>query len=468
LARKRELPVLFNAEISSIGSEGNAIARVDNQVVFVPMAIPGDILDIRVTRKRKNYMEGVPIRFHRYSPLRITPRCSHFGVCGGCKWQHLPYSEQLKVKEQQVKDSLQRIAKTELPEISPIKGSENVFYYRNKLEFTFSNRRWLTAEEVKTAGKIEQENALGFHIPGLFDKVLAIDECFLQPEPSNRIRNSVREFTRNKGLEYYDFREQKGFLRNMIVRNTSTGGLMVVMVFGADRREEIESVLKHTSDTFPEITSLIYIINTKRNDTINDLEPVTWKGEPFITERLGSLEFRVGPKSFYQTNTLQASQLYRLTAEMAGLTGKETVYDLYTGTGTIACYIAGLASRVIGIEYVPEAVEDARVNAGLNGLSNVSFFAGDMKNILSSQFFELNGKPDVIITDPPRAGMHEDVVKAILISGAGKIVYVSCNPATQARDIAILSERYSVTAVQPVDMFPHTHHVENIVQLTLR
>jgi 23S rRNA (uracil1939-C5)-methyltransferase len=467
VSRKKELPVLERVKITDIGAEGNAIARVDNIVVFVPMLIPGDVVDIKVVRKRKKFMEGRVIRFHEYSPSRITPRCSHFGICGGCRWQHLPYEMQLKFKEQQVADSLKRIGKVEIPGIKPILGSADEYYYRNKLEYTFSDRRWLTFEEVKSGEPIN-EPALGFHIPGLFDKVLDIKECFLQPDPSNSIRNSLKEYAIKNELSFFDLKEQTGLLRNVIIRNSLNGDIMLIVIFSNEEREKREGLLDFLAEKFPQITSLYYIINSKKNSSLGDQEPVLYKGRDHILEEMDSLKFRIGPKSFYQTNTRQGITLYRVAKEFAALKGDETVYDLYTGTGTIACYLSASAGKVIGIEYVEEAVQDAVKNAGLNNIGNTEFFAGDMKNIFTGQFIAAHGHPDVIITDPPRAGMHDDVTKAILNSGADRIVYVSCNPSTQARDISLLSEKYYVSAVQPVDMFPHTHHVENVVLLKKR
>jgi len=459
------LPVLEKVKITDIGAEGNAVARVDNLVVFVPMLIPGDVVDIRVVRKRKKFLEGKVLRFHEYSPDRIAPRCSHFGVCGGCKWQHLPYDKQLVYKEKQVRDSLTRIGKIELSHVNPIIGSSEEFLYRNKLEFTFSDKRWLTTEEVASGEVIGKENAVGFHIPGLFDKVLDITECHLQPEPSNAIRNKVREYAIKNGLSFFDLKEQSGFLRTLLVRNTLSGDVMVIVVFFHEDVEKREGLLDFLATEFPRITSLMYVINSKKNDSLNDQLPVLYKGNDHLVEEMEGLKFRIGPKSFYQTNTRQALQLYTVARDFAGLTGSETVYDLYTGTGTIAIFVARMAGKVIGVEYVDEAVKDAVVNSEINNIKNTSFFSGDMKDILSDSFFEKNGRPDVIITDPPRAGMHEDVVKIIERAAPSKIVYVSCNPATQARDILLLSESYEVTRVQPVDMFPHTHHVENVVLL---
>jgi len=454
--------------ITDIGAEGNALARVDNLVVFVPMLIPGDIVDIKVIRKRKKYLEGRVVKFHQYSPDRIEPRCIHFGICGGCKWQHLPYNLQLKYKEKQVRDNLIRIGKIDIPEINPIIGSSGIFLYRNKLEYTFSDKRWLTKEEVASGAKFEKEDALGFHIPGLFDKVLDIEECHLQPDPSNSIRNAVRQYSLENNLQFFDLREQKGFLRNIVIRNSLDGKVMVIVVFFHDDFEKRNGLLDFIASEFPQVNSLMYVINSKKNDSLNDQEPVLYKGEDHLVEEMDGLKFRIGPKSFYQTNTRQALELYRIVRDFAELTGKEIVYDLYSGTGTIANYISALAGKVIGIEYVDEAVKDAIINSEINGISNTHFFAGDMKDILSEAFFASNGKPDVIITDPPRAGMHEDVIKIIANASPDRIVYVSCNPSTQSRDIQLLSDDYNVERVQPVDMFPHTHHVENVVLLKRR
>ena len=465
MGRRKGLPSLEKVTITDIGAEGNALARVDNLVVFVPMLLPGDVVDIQVIRKRKKYLEGKVIKFHEYSSDRIKPRCIHFGVCGGCKWQHLPYRLQLKYKEKQVKDNLSRIGKVELAEIKPIIASSEEYLYRNKLEFTFSDKRWLTKEEVGSETRFEREGALGFHIPGLFDKVLDIQECHLQPEPSNSIRNAVKEYSLRNNLEFFDLREQTGFLRNLIIRNSLKGDVMVIVVFFYEDIERREALLDFLGSSYPHITSLMYVINSKRNDSLNDQDPILYKGENYLLEEMEGLKFRIGPKSFYQTNTKQAFELYSVARNFAALSGNEIVYDLYTGTGTIANFVAKSASKVIGIEYVDEAVKDARINSEINNIHNTYFFSGDMKDVLSEKFIEDNGSPDVIITDPPRAGMHEDVIKVILKAAAKKIVYVSCNPATQARDILLLSEDYKVAGVQPVDMFPHTHHVENVVLL---
>ncbi len=465
MGKRKDLSLLERVRITDIGAEGNAIARVDNMVVFVPMLIPGDVADIRIIKKRKKYLEGIPVKFHEYSKDRIKPLCLHFGVCGGCKWQHLPYNLQLQFKEKQVKDNLIRIGKTGLPEINSIIGSADEYLYRNKLEYTFSNRRWITNDEVRSGLEIKNENALGFHIPGVFDKVLNISQCHLQPEPTNLIRNSVHEFARHNDLSYFDIKEQTGFLRNLIVRNSLDGNVMVIVVFYYEDAELRKSLLDFLHEKFPQIVSLMYVINCKQNDSLGDQDVILYKGDDHLIETMHGLKFRIGPKSFYQTNTRQASVLYGVVKDFAGLTGKEVVYDLYTGTGTIAIFLAGSALRVIGMEYLNEAVMDAEVNARINSINNAAFFAGDIKDLLSYEFITSKGNPDVIITDPPRAGMHEDVVKAIVSASPERIVYVSCNPATQARDIQLMSCKYAVSAVQPLDMFPQTHHVENIVLL---
>lgn len=469
MARKRKpYPLLEGVTITGVAAEGNALARVDDMVVFAPYGAPGDVVDIQVTKKRKSYAEGRITRIVTPGDVRIEPRCSHFGTCGGCRWQHLPYDVQLACKQQQVTDALTRIAKVELPEISPIKGSENIWEYRNKMEYTFSNRRWLTPEQMVSAEVFSDRDGAGFHIPGAFDKVLDIDRCYLQDDFSNRLRKFVKNYGIEHGLSFYDLREQHGLLRTLMVRMASTGEIMAVMCFGEDNPEAIAGVLDAVRAEFPEITSLLYVINLKVNDTITDQEILTHSGKDFIEEEMEGLRFRVGPKSFYQTNSRQAYELYKVARDFAGLTGDELVYDLYTGTGTIANFVSRHARHVIGIEYVPEAIEDAKVNSAINSIDNTEFYAGDMKDVLTDDFIAAHGRPDVMIVDPPRAGMHEDVVKVILNAAPRRIVYVSCNPATQARDLAMLDSRYRVTAVQPVDMFPHTHHVENVVRLERR
>lgn len=469
--KKKELPLLEKVTITDVAAEGKAVAKVNELVIFVPYVVPGDVVDLQVKRKKNHYAEAVAVKFHEKSPLRTEPFCSHFGVCGGCKWQCLSYEEQLKYKQKQVFDNLTRIGKVELPEFRPILGSEKTRFYRNKLEFTFSNKRWLTEEEVKQDVKYDQMNAVGFHIPGAFDKVLAIDKCWLQDDISNQIRNAVRDYAYAYNFPFFDLRTQEGLLRNIMIRTSSTGELMVVLqckVTDDEGRRKMEEILQFMADSFPQITSLMYVINNKCNDTIGDLDVEVFKGNDHIFEEMEGLRFKVGPKSFYQTNSEQSYNLYKVAREFAGLTGNELVYDLYTGTGTIANFVARQARKVVGIEYVPEAIEDAKVNSDLNGIDNTLFYAGDMKDILTNDFIAEHGRPDVIITDPPRAGMHNDVIDVILAAEPKRIVYVSCNPATQARDLQLLDGKYKVTAVQPVDMFPHTHHVENVVQLERR
>jgi 23S rRNA (uracil1939-C5)-methyltransferase len=465
MGRSKQKPLLENLKITDIAAEGKAMGRLDGMVVFVSDCVPGDIVDVQVIRKRKRFMEGFPVKFHTYSPDRAEPFCSHFGLCGGCKWQHLPYAGQLKSKQQWVADSMERIAKVEVQAISPIRGSEKLTGYRNKLEFTFSHSRWLTTQEIQSGNSLPERRALGFHIPGKFDKVLNIDHCYLQPEPSNHIRNFVRSWAMDHQLDFFDIVRKEGFLRNLTIRNTLSGDVMVIFSFYRDDHEDIASLLQAVSVQFPQITSLMYVINPKANDTINDLDVKLYSGVDHLLESMENLKFRISPKSFFQTNTSQAYQLYSIVREFAGLQGSETVYDLYTGTGTIALFLAGNCKKVIGIESVPEAIEDANRNAEFNGIQNASFFTGDIRGLLNESFFQLHGQPDVLITDPPRTGMHEDVVKAILQARPGRIVYVSCNPATQARDIQLLSGHYQVTRCQPVDMFPYTHHVENVALL---
>jgi len=468
MKKKKPLPILEKILITGIAAEGKALAKVDDRVVFVPFVVPGDIIDIQLTRKKNSYAEGRAIYFHEYATVREKSFCEHYGVCGGCKWQILPYSEQIRYKQQQVTDNLTRIGKIELPPISPILGSEKTQFYRNKLEFTFSNKRWMTIEEVQSGKQFDNMNALGFHIPGMFDKVLDINKCWLQEEISNELRNEIRRFALEHNYTFFDLRNQYGLLRNLIIRTSTTGELMLIVVFFEDDTDKREALLNHLAETFPQITSLLYIINQKANDTITDQEVIVFKGRDHIFEEMEGLKFKIGPKSFYQTNSEQAYNLYKITRDFAGLTGDELVYDLYTGTGTIANFTARQAKKVIGIEYVPEAIEDAKVNSAINNIDNTLFFAGDMKNILNEEFIETYGRPDVIITDPPRAGMHDDVIDTILFAEPKRIVYVSCNPATQARDLSLLDNKYRVTKIQPVDMFPHTHHVENVVLLEKR
>lgn len=469
MARKQKpLPILEQITITDIAAEGKAIAKVDNKVIFIPFVVPGDVVDLQVTRKKNSFMEARAIHFHSYSTVRETPFCEHFGTCGGCKWQMLPYAEQLRYKQQQVTDNLTRIGKIELPAISPILGSAKTTFYRNKLEFTFSNKKWLSFEDIKENREQQSMNGLGFHIPGLFDKVLDIHKCWLQEDISNQIRNAIRTYALDNELTFFDLRIQDGFLRNLIIRTSTTGEIMLIVVFYFDDEMNRNGLLQYIAESFPSITSLLYIINGKANDTITDREVFVYKGNDHIFEEMEGLKFKIGPKSFYQTNSNQAYELYKIARNFAQLTGHELVYDLYTGTGTIANFVARSCKQVVGIEYVPEAIEDAKVNAEINGITNTLFYAGDMKDILNTEFIDKHGKPDVIITDPPRAGMHDDVIKAILFASPERIVYVSCNPATQARDLSLLDTQYKVTAVQPVDMFPHTHHVENVVLLEKR
>lgn len=454
--------------IEDVAAEGNSIARVDQMVVFIPYGAPGDIVDVKIDKKKKSYAEGHITKMHTPGEVRIEPRCEHFTLCGGCRWQHLPYSFQLKCKQKQVKDAIERIAKVEAPEITPIIGSDNIWEYRNKMEYTFSNKKWLTFEQLASGEEFPDRDAAGFHIPGAFDKVLDINKCVLQDDFSNRLRLFIKQYGKSHNLPFYDLRAQQGLLRTLMVRMASTGQIMAVMVFGANEPEAIAGLLDAVRAEFPEITSLLYVINTKVNDTIGDQEVLLHSGSEFIEEEMEGLRFRVGPKSFYQTNSLQAYELYKVTRDFAGLSGDELVYDLYTGTGTIANFVSRRARKVVGIEYVPEAIEDAKINSQINGIDNTLFYAGDMKDVLTDEFVASHGKPDVMIVDPPRAGMHGDVVDVILRAEPRRIVYVSCNPATQARDLALLDSKYKVTAVQPVDMFPHTQHVENVVRLDLR
>lgn len=466
--KKKPLPLLENITITDVAAEGKAIAKVDNLVIFVPYAVPGDVVDLQIKRKKHSYAEAEVVKVHQYSDKRVKPFCKHFGICGGCKWQCLSYEDQLFYKQKQVVDNLTRIGKVEIPEVSPILGSKHIKEYRNKLEFGFSNKKWLTQEEISSGQIFDNMDAVGFHIPGAFDKILDIDQCLLMSDINNRLRNSIREYAISHQLSFYDLRAQTGLLRNMMLRTSATGEIMLLMQFCIRTDEEqsqANQVLAHVHTNFPEVTSLLWVNNLKCNDTIGDLDIQTYAGTDYIYETMENLRFKVGPKSFYQTNTEQAYELYKVARNFAGLTGNELVYDLYTGTGTIANFVAKQARQVIGIEYVPEAIEDAKVNAQLNNLDNTLFYAGDMKDILNREFIEKHGTPDVIITDPPRAGMHTDVIDTILFASPQRIVYVSCNPATQARDLQLLSVAYQVKAVQPVDMFPQTHHVENVVLL---
>ncbi len=467
MSRKMKNKVVENLLIEKIATEGKCLGYHEGKVIFVQNVCPGDIVDVRISKGRSSFMEGEPIRFHQFSPDRVQPFCQHFGVCGGCKWQHIDYSLQKNYKQQQVIDQFTRIGKVELPEIMPIIGSENTRYYRNKLDYTFSNNRWLTKEEIQSDQQFER-NAVGFHIPKMFDKIVDIEHCHLQGGISNEVRNELRTFALTNGLTFYDIRNQHGLLRNLIIRTTSTEESMVIVQFGEDNPDGIAAVMNFLNTKFPQITSLLYIINLKKNETFHDQDIITYAGKDYIEEKMDNLTFRVGPKSFYQTNSHQAYELYKVTRDFAGLKGNEVVYDLYTGTGTIANFVAHQAQQVIGIEYVEAAIEDAKLNSNVNGIHNTLFYAGDMKDILNDEFISQHQAPDVIITDPPRAGMHEDVVQMLLRLESPKIVYVSCNPATQARDVNMLSEKYKVEKIQPVDMFPQTYHVENVVLLTLK
>jgi 23S rRNA (uracil1939-C5)-methyltransferase len=464
VGRRRNLPLFEEVTIENIGAEGKSIARVDNIVVFVKDAVPGDVVDLQVFRKKGRYMEARVVKYHSYSEQRCDAFCSHFGVCGGCKWQHLPYDRQLFYKEQQVVDAFRHIAGVEIPEAMPILPSDPTIRYRNKLEYTFSNHRWLVDLDAASDDPDAHTNAIGLHVPGRFDKVVDIETCYLQGEPTNALRNFLREIALEKKLSFYDHRTNEGLLRNLIIRNTTLGEVMVILSVQYDQPEVYE-VLDAIKEKFPDLTSLMYVINPKKNETLYDQEIITWYGRDHIFEQLEDLKFKIGPKSFFQTNSYQALRLYQVTREFAGLSGDETLYDLYTGTGTIANFMAGKAGKVVGIDSVPESIENAKVNSEINGIENATFFAGDMKDIFSDSFIKENGKPDVIISDPPRAGMHTNVVAQILKIAPKRIVYVSCNPATQARDVELLGAAYRVVKIQPVDMFPHTHHVENVALL---
>lgn len=469
MSRKRkELPVLEGVKIIDIAAEGNAVARVDDMVVFVPFAAPGDVVDVKIDRKRRNYAEGHIAAMVEPSPMRVEPRCEHFTICGGCRWQHLPYEEQLRAKRQQVVDAMNRIAKVEIPEVESTLGSHNIWEYRNKMEYTYSNKRWLTREQLLSGEEFANRDGAGFHIPGAFDKVLDINRCFLQDHLGDRIRLFIKEFALANGLAFYDLRNQQGLLRTLMVRIASTGQVMVVMSFGQDDPENIKKVMDAVAAEFPEINSLMYVVNLKVNDSLADQDILLYKGVPYIEEEMEGLKFRIGPKSFYQTNSAQAYELYSVARQFAQIQPDDLVYDLYTGTGTIANFVARGCRQVVGIEYVEDAIRDAKVNSQLNGIDNTLFYAGDMKDVLTDEFIEKHGRPDIMIVDPPRAGMHQSVVDTILRAQPQRIVYVSCNPATQARDIAMLDVKYKVTRIQPVDMFPHTQHVENVVAMDLR
>lgn len=463
MKKKKEI-ILQNIEISDLAAEGKAVAKPEGKAIFIKNAVPGDIADLRITRSKSSFAEAEAIHFHQLSPLRTQPECSHFGICGGCARQDLKYTEQINFKQKWVLDAFQRIGKFDFPEIKPIVGCQNIFRYRNKMEYGFTDFSWLTNEEIQSGADFERRG-IGLHIPGKFDKILNIDSCYLQNEWGDDVRNWVRLYAIQNNIEFFNIRKQEGMLRTLLIRIANTGEKMVLVAFTSDNQEIIQPMLNALLLKFPDTTSLLYVINNKKNDTIYDLPVHVFHGKDFIIEKLDGIQYKIGPKSFFQTNTQQAEILYRITKEFAELTGQEKVYDLYTGTGSIACYIANDAEKVVGVEYVPEAVEDAFVNKDLNGLQNVDFYAGDMKDVLNETFIQTHGIPDVVITDPPRAGMHEDVVKTLLRLNPTIIVYVSCNVATQARDLAMMMDQYEVTKVQPVDMFPHTHHVENVVQL---
>ncbi|MBR6544583.1 MAG: 23S rRNA (uracil(1939)-C(5))-methyltransferase RlmD [Alistipes sp.] len=466
--RRKDYPLIEGLQITTLAAEGKAMGRHENQVVFVPMTLPGDVVDVQIRKHHRRYMEGTVVRFVEKSPLRVEPFCQHFGTCGGCKWQNLPYEEQLKQKRQQVEDQLVRIGHLDIPEVMPCLGSERTREYRNKLEFTFADKRWLTYEEVASGADIAAEPAVGFHIPGCFDKVLDIEKCHLQVDLSNKIRLAAKHFCIENGYSFHNARAHEGLMRTMVVRTASTGEVMVIVVFNENDTERINALMSHLQSLFPEITSLIYMINEKWNDSLGDREPICFAGKDHIIEEMEGLKFKVGPKSFYQTNSEQAYELYKVTRKFADLKEDDILYDLYTGTGTIANFCARRAKKVVGVEYVPEAIEDAKINSAINNIDNTTFYAGDMKDVLSDSFVARNGQPDVIILDPPRAGVDEKVLEVIKRAAPERMVYVSCNPSTQARDLAILSDMYEILAVQPVDMFPHTHHVENVVKLRKR
>lgn len=465
---KRKKFVVKDLPVTDYASEGKSLGRVEGKVIFAEGAVPGDIADIFITKNKKDWAEGKAINFSKYSQDRVEPFCIHFGVCGGCKWQMLPYEKQLEYKQQEAEQVLRRIGKVELPEILPIIGSDKTVYYRNKLEFTFSNRRYLTSEEINKSEQIPQENALGYHAPGIFDKIIDIKECWLLDEINNIIRNTLREYAVENNLSYYDIKEHKGFLRNIIIRYCTTGELMVNLVFGSDDKEEIKKIAKYLLEKVPSITTLLYTINLKWNDSIYDLDPQVYFGKGFIIEMLGEFKFKISPKSFFQTNTKQAEKLYEVAKDFAALTGNETVYDLYCGTGSIGIFLSKHAKKIIGVDVIEDSIKDARENALLNNINHAHFFTGDVIDIVDENFFSEHGKPDVVITDPPRAGMHEKLITKLLEIAALKIVYVSCNVATQARDINLLSEKYTVKKIQPLDMFPHTHHIECVVLLELK
>ncbi|RIV30266.1 23S rRNA (uracil(1939)-C(5))-methyltransferase RlmD [Flagellimonas lutimaris] len=469
MRKNRRRKTFENVEVIDAGAKGKSVGKApDGRVIFLTNAVPGDVVDVMTTKKRKAFFEGVATHFHTLSDKRTEPVCEHFGVCGGCKWQHMGYEHQLHFKQKEVENNLKRIGNIELPDITPILGSKEQYFYRNKMEFSFSDSRWLTPEEINSDIEIEDRNALGFHIPGMWDKILDIKKCHLQQDPSNAIRLEVKNFANENGMTFFNPRKQEGLLRTLMIRTSSTGEIMVLIQFFEDDEENRTLLLNHLKEKIPEITSLLYVINSKGNDTIYDQEVICFAGRDHIFEEMEGLQFKINAKSFYQTNSEQAYELYKITRDFAGLTGDELVYDLYTGTGTIAQFVSKNAKKVVGVESVPEAIEDAQANALRNNISNAEFFVGDMKNVFNNEFIEAHGQPDVIITDPPRDGMHKQVVEQLLLVAPPKIVYVSCNSATQARDLALMKEKYEVTKVQPVDMFPQTHHVENVVLLEKR
>lgn len=465
--KKREKKFLLGLEVTDVSSEGKGISKVEGKVIFTDFAVPGDVVDVELRKSKKSFSEAVIAQLNKASALRVVPQCSHFGICGGCKWQHIDYAEQLKFKRKIVADAFERIGKIDFPEIPETIGCEENFYYRNKLEFAFTDRSWLTEEEINSGENFEQRNALGFHVPNSFSGVIDIEKCFLQADPSNQIRIAIKKFALNNGYTFFNLKQQNGLLRNLLIRTTSIGELLVLVSFFENDEEKIEALLSFVAESFPAISSLQYVINPKRNDTIYDLETKVYEGKNHIIEKLGNYQFKVNPKSFFQTNSVQAKVLYDITKEFAALKKEDVVYDLYTGVGSIAIYVSDLCKQVTGIEQIEAAIEDAKENARLNAISNCSFYAGDVRMVLRDDFITANGKPDVVITDPPRAGMHEDVVKTLLQLASPKMVYVSCNPATQARDLQLLSEKYLVEKVQPIDMFPHTTHIENVVLLNL-
>lgn len=468
MRRKKQNTVLEKIRVEDYAAEGKSLAKVDGKVVFIENVVPGDVVDVQLSKNKKDWAEGWPLRFHTYSAERVTPFCSHFGVCGGCQWQMLPYEKQLQYKERQVRDNLQRIGKVALPEIMPILGAADTKYYRNKMEYTFGNKRFLLKEELHNPSISNDQNVAGFHAKGMFDKLVDIQTCYLQAEPTNEIRLAVKKFAKENNYSFYDIRQQHGYLRTIQIRLCTTGELMVNIVFGHEDETKRKALLDHVTRQFPLITTLLYTINTKKNDSLYDLVPITYHGKGYVIEKLEDFSFKIGPKSFFQTNTRQGEQLYKITRDFAELTGNEIVYDLYCGTGSIGIFVSKKAKKIIGVEMIAAAIEDAKENAALNNLNDASFFAGDVIDICNDDFFAVHGKPDVIITDPPRAGMHEKLVKKILDMAAPIVVYVSCNPATQARDLNLLDEKYQVTRIQPVDMFPHTLHIENVVQLKLK